>query len=59
VERIRAFLDRVDLYADNMGRHVRDGLREAVEALERYLRELAPSAARETVSLEAVSAGSP
>ena len=44
VEQLRAFLSRRDEYAANVRRHRRDGLPEAVEALERAIEELAGGA---------------
>jgi uncharacterized protein (TIGR00661 family) len=45
-DRLRDFLAQVDSYATNLARHVRDGLQESLEALEQFLTELAPPAAR-------------
>jgi uncharacterized protein (TIGR00661 family) len=42
-ERIRFFLDRENLFTANTRRHVRDGLPEALAAVERFLRELVPA----------------
>jgi uncharacterized protein (TIGR00661 family) len=43
-ERLRAFLARQDEYVGKMQPHVRDGEREALAAVERFLAELAPAA---------------
>jgi uncharacterized protein (TIGR00661 family) len=43
VARIRSFLGQEDAFAANMKRHVRDGLPEALAAIERFLRELVPT----------------
>jgi uncharacterized protein (TIGR00661 family) len=59
VERTRLFLDHVDRYAQNMRRHLRDGLHEALEAIETNLAELAPHTVRATQVLEAASTGGP
>ena len=45
-ERVRAFLANLDTYAANMQRNVRDGVPESLEAIEQFLAELAPAAAR-------------
>jgi uncharacterized protein (TIGR00661 family) len=41
---LRVFLDRLDDFGANIAQHVRDGLPEAVAALEQFLEELNPSA---------------
>jgi uncharacterized protein (TIGR00661 family) len=41
---VRTFLDRRDEYAANMRRHVRDGLHDAVTAIEEFIADLAPAA---------------
>lgn len=43
---MRTFLDRHDHYASNLSRHVCDGLEQSLEAIERFLTELAPGASR-------------
>jgi uncharacterized protein (TIGR00661 family) len=48
-ERVRAFLDREDFWASQMHRHVRDGLPDALVAIERFLQELVPAASAVTV----------
>jgi uncharacterized protein (TIGR00661 family) len=45
-ERLRAFLANWDHYAGNLGRHVHDGLRDSLDAIELFLTELAPAARR-------------
>jgi uncharacterized protein (TIGR00661 family) len=46
VDRLRAFLANLDHYQANIGRHVRDGVQESLEAIEQFLGELAPAAKR-------------
>jgi uncharacterized protein (TIGR00661 family) len=41
--RVRAFLDRHDHFAANIARQVRDGLPEALDALDQFLHELCPT----------------
>jgi uncharacterized protein (TIGR00661 family) len=43
--RLRAFLQQLDGFSANIARHVRDGLPEALAALEQFLGELSPTAA--------------
>lgn len=45
-ERLRAFLDGAERYADRTRWHARDGRAEAVAALERFAHELAPAPTR-------------
>jgi UDP:flavonoid glycosyltransferase YjiC (YdhE family) len=58
-DRIRVFLGRLDHYSQNMRRHVRDGLHEALDAIETYLAELAPGAAPASEGFETSDAGLP
>jgi uncharacterized protein (TIGR00661 family) len=44
--RLRGFLARLDGYEANLARHVRDGVRESLEAIEQFLTELVPGARR-------------
>jgi uncharacterized protein (TIGR00661 family) len=44
--RLRTFLSQLDLYRSNIGRYIRDGLQDAVEIIEQFLRELAPAPRR-------------
>jgi uncharacterized protein (TIGR00661 family) len=44
--RLRTFLANLDYYEGNLHRHVRDGLQESLETIERFLTELAPAARR-------------
>jgi uncharacterized protein (TIGR00661 family) len=48
--RLRTFLAKLDSYECNLARHVRDGVQESLEAIEQFLRELAPAASREAQS---------
>jgi uncharacterized protein (TIGR00661 family) len=43
-KRLRAFLANLDSYVDNLGRNVRDGVQESVEAIEQFVMELVPAA---------------
>jgi uncharacterized protein (TIGR00661 family) len=49
-ERLRVFLSRLDYYRANIALHVRDGLPEALAAIEQFLQELCPAAATGTTS---------
>jgi uncharacterized protein (TIGR00661 family) len=50
-ERLRAFLARLDSYEINLGRYVRDGVEESLEAIEQFLTELVPAARRASDSV--------
>jgi uncharacterized protein (TIGR00661 family) len=43
--RLRAFLERLDGFRESIARHVRDGVPEALAALDQFLHELCPTAA--------------
>jgi uncharacterized protein (TIGR00661 family) len=58
-ERLRAFLGRREEFTANLRRHVRDGLRETLAAVERFLAELAPAAYAADAAAPAHSPGAP
>ncbi|MGE3804311.1 MAG: glycosyltransferase family protein [Gemmataceae bacterium] len=50
------FLDRIDLYRERMRHHVRDGLEDAIAAVEGFLHELVPARASRRAGLAASAA---
>jgi hypothetical protein len=55
VETITRFLNRRDAFIANIGRNVRDGLPEALEAIDEALQELAPAAMPTSAPVPAVA----
>jgi uncharacterized protein (TIGR00661 family) len=56
-ERLHEFLGRVDEFAANMPRHVRDGRAETLAALDQYLMELGPRSEAAAAATAATPAG--